>query len=140
MCTQREERGTRNEERGSRLKALAHSEKLTVLLFSPLRPLRPVDFDRTVMHFIISSTACFCPDFFQQVFESAMQINGIRVPEMREMRNEKRETGNRVFRLRPVEDRQDYGGQGKALAHLRKRRSHSGDGKGGMRGSGLGIV
>ena len=38
-------------------KPLAHSEKLTLLLFSPLRSLRPVDFDRTVMHFIISSTA-----------------------------------------------------------------------------------
>ena len=47
-----------------------------------------------------------------------MQNNGIRVSEMREMRNEKRETGNRVFRLRPVEDRQDYGGHAGGQAGL----------------------
>jgi hypothetical protein len=38
------------------------------------------------MHFIISSTACFSPDFSQQVFESAMQFNAIRLPRVRATR------------------------------------------------------
>ena len=122
-------RGTRNEKRGTGIAASSFADRMPLLEGAAEDRKAARTFRKTDSSSFFSFASCrfrqdgdafyhfinrvIFPNFFQQVFESAMQINGIRVSEMREMRNEKRETGNRGFRLRrqKVRARRGYGGQ-----------------------------